>query len=65
MSGTRIVRLIWAAHDEPRCLHVVVNASDFGTSGQGSIPGWAPIVHYFLFFFQFYNAELLPTSSMN
>ena len=26
---------------------LVVRASDFGTSGPGSIPGWAPIIHTF------------------
>ena len=30
-----------------------------------SIPAWAPILHYFLLFFQLCNNELLPTSNMN
>ena len=44
----------------------MVSVSDFGTRGPGSIPGWAPIIHYFfLLLFQLYNAELLSTSNMN
>ena len=39
---------------------------DIENSGPGSIPGLAPINHYFFFlFFQLYNAELPPTSNMN
>ena len=65
MAGTQIVCPIYTINLGGAQSDLVVSTSDFGTSGTGSIPGWAPIIHYFFFFFQLYNAESLPTSNMN
>ena len=45
---------------------LVVNVSDFGNRGPGSIPGWAPIIPclFFLLLFQRENAEVLHSSNM-
>ena len=37
---------------------LVVSLSDFGTRGPGSIPGWVPIIHCFLFLL-FFSVRML------
>ena len=51
MANTQIMYCYFETHMTSHC-GLVLSVSDFGTRGQGSIPGWALIT--FLFFFSFF-----------
>ena len=48
VNSVKYIRFISSPHDlNSYICSLVVSASDFGTSGPGLIPGWAPNIHYF------------------